>query len=72
MRKRWRFRIYEVEHQGDEQAAVEDLRKAGCDEIKVVCRDYLECECEESIMVECLLPEGMKSAEELGAFEICV
>lgn len=59
---RARFRVYEVEHQGDEAEALHDLRKAGCDNIEVLSRDF---EGEESIAVAVDLPEGMTNFREL-------
>lgn len=59
-----RFRVYEIEHGGDESAALELLAKAGCKNIKVLGRDY---EGAEAIGVECELPAGVASVAELGA-----
>lgn len=66
-RKRARFRVYEIEHHGDESAAISELSSAGCSEIKVIERDH---EGEESIAVECLLPTGVDSPKKL-ALEFC-
>jgi hypothetical protein len=48
------FRIYEIEHSGDESHAVSELRRLGCEDVKVIHRDY---EGEESIRVTCYLPD---------------
>jgi hypothetical protein len=60
-----RFRVYEVEHQGDEQEAISELLRVGCVSVKVIERDYNG---EESIAVECVVPEGVKLSEA----EVCL
>jgi hypothetical protein len=49
-----RFNIHEIEHQGDEDNALSELVKAGCEGIDVVARDYDD----EVIRVDATLPEG--------------
>lgn len=51
------FRIYEVEHQGDEDGATSALYRAGCRNIRVLERDY---EGEESILVSADIPEDCR------------
>ena len=67
-----RFRIHEIEHQGDESDAISALLGAGCVSVKVLSRDYQECECEESIAVECDLPEGMTLRQLEEKAELCL
>jgi hypothetical protein len=67
-----RFYIHEIEHQGDEDDAIRGLSRAGCTKIKVLRRDYQECECEESIAVECELPEGMTLRQLERKAEVCL
>lgn len=66
---RARFRIYEVEHSGDERASLEDLTRAGCSDIRVLARDY---EHAEAIAVECTLPAGASSAQDLKLTFACL
>ena len=49
------FNIHEVEHYGDEENSLEDLRKAGCTNILVLLRDHDRG----FIRVVCDLPEGV-------------
>lgn len=58
-----KFRVYEIEHSGDEAASLADLRKAGFEKVSVLARDY---EGSESIVVEATVPAG-KSFNELVA-----
>lgn len=58
-----RFRIYEIEHQGDECEALSELSRIGCLDIEVISRDYIRCECEESIAVQCVVPPHVKLEE---------
>lgn len=57
-----RFAVYEIEHGGDESAALEALAKGGCKNLKVVSRDY---EGAESMVVECELPADVANRAEL-------
>lgn len=57
-----RFPVYEIEHGGDEENAIEALGKAGCKDLKVLDRDY---EGGESIVVSCVLPAGVTKKTEL-------
>lgn len=53
------FRVYEIEHQGDVDASVEDLQKHGCTNIEVTEKNYDD----ESMAVKCDLPEGVTLRE---------
>lgn len=64
-----RFRLYEIEHQGDESQAVSDLQRAGCTDVRVIARDY---DGEESIAVEAVIPEGMTMTQLADAAEVCL
>jgi hypothetical protein len=57
-----RFRVYEIEHQGDVDASVEDLKRAGCTGVRILATDF-EAEC---MVVECTLPAGLNSHAELA------
>jgi hypothetical protein len=60
------FSVHEIEHQSDEQSSLEDLKKAGCTDILVLSRAYLEGDGDdESMGVECYLPYGIKTKTEL-------
>ena len=48
-----RFAVYEIEHGADEAAALEALAAGGCKNLKVIRRDYENCE---GIVVECEIP----------------
>jgi hypothetical protein len=66
------FNIYEIEHQGDEGEVVRELRALGATDITVVSCDY---DGEESIRVECTLPDGMtwpQFREQLERTELCL
>jgi hypothetical protein len=68
--KTMRFNIYEIEHHGDEQSAIEELQRVGCTDIEVVARDH---EHDESIRVECKWPDSIKSMRELETLtDLCV
>jgi len=54
------FRVYEIEHSGDEQASIDELRAAGCTDIKVLSRDYSGSE---SMVVRCDLPPNKTLAQ---------
>lgn len=59
-----RLHVHEIEHQGDEQTSLDDLAKAGCLNLRVVSRNYLEGDGDdESMIVECSLPEGLTFTE---------
>lgn len=60
-----RFRIYEIEHQGDESHALSQLTKAGCTNIRVIGRDFDE---DESILVECRVPDEVN----LNDYDLCL
>lgn len=65
-----RFNIYEIEHHGDEDSAIAELRRVGCTDIHVVARDH---EHDESMRVECTLPDSIRSVRELdGLTELCL
>ena len=55
------FNIHEVEHYGDEEHSIEDLRKAGCTNILVLLRDHDRG----FIRVACDLPEGVTHPNQL-------
>ena len=55
------FNIHEVEHYGDEENSLEDLRKAGCTNILVLLRDHDRG----FIRVACDLPEGVTQPNQL-------
>lgn len=57
-----RFHVFEIEHDGDVQASLEDLRRAGCWQIEVLEID-LACEC---MRVRCELPAGCDSPQSLA------
>jgi hypothetical protein len=59
-----RFNIYEIEHHGDEQSAVAELHRVGCSEVEVIARDH---DGDESIRVECVLPDSIRSKADLEA-----
>ena len=57
------FKCYEIETQGDIDAALSDLRKAGLYDIKVVGHN----EDEESLTVSCNVPPTIKTRADLKA-----
>lgn len=59
-----KFRVYEIEHNGDVDASVEDLRKAGCTNVRVLTTDFEESE---SMVVECTMPAGVTTRAGLQA-----
>lgn len=63
------FPIYEIEHPGDEQTALESLRAAGCTNIKVIVRDY---DSEERIVVQCDLPQGVTLRQLEEQADLCL
>ena len=52
--KKARFWVYEIEHGGDVDAALEDLKKAGAKDLAVLNVDSVH----ECMLVECELPES--------------
>jgi uncharacterized protein YcbK (DUF882 family) len=65
-----RFNIYEIEHHGDEESAIAELRRVGCTDIQVVARDH---EHDESMRVECKLPDSIRSVRELETLtDLCL
>jgi hypothetical protein len=63
-----RFPVFEIEHDGDVNASVEDLRNAGCWQIAVLSVDYDH----EYMNVECQLPEGINRPEDLRLEVACL
>jgi hypothetical protein len=63
------FNIYEIEHSGDEDDAISQLRAAGATDIKVVGRDH---EGEESMRVQCVLPDGVTWSQFSERTELCL
>jgi hypothetical protein len=57
-----RFNIYEIEHCGDEEGALAELRRIGATDIEIVARDH---EHDESIRVQCVLPDTIRSRADL-------
>ncbi len=62
-----RFTVYEIEHGGDLDAALEDLRRAGC--VDIVARADFANEC---MAVACTLPDGVTSPAGLTLTVACL
>jgi hypothetical protein len=62
------FTVFEIEHQGDADASVEDLRLAGCWQIEVLRLDFAT----ETMLVRCQLPEGITDPEALPVEFTCL
>lgn len=63
-----RFPVFEIEHSGDVDASVEDLRRAGCWQITVMDTDFAA----EYMLVECQLPEGFTRPGQLSLEVACL
>jgi len=63
-----RFKLYEIEHHGDESNAISELHRVGFENVRVLDRDH---ENEESISVEAIVPEGMSFSAMLAEAEVC-
>lgn len=61
------FTVFEIEHGGDVDAALQDLRQAGCWQIAVQSIDYGD----ESMIVRCQLPAGCTDPKHL-ALEVAI
>jgi len=56
--------VYEIEHEGDEDDAITELKAAGCRGLRVIERAYQTTDgSDESMRVELELPEGMTIEE---------
>jgi len=55
------IRLYEIEHEGDLEASIDDLRAAGCREIAVVATDFEN----ETAVVSAVIPAHLTSRREL-------
>ena len=61
------FPVFEIEHHGDVDAALQDLRQAGCWSIEVLNVDFAT----ETMEVRCQLPAGCENPKFL-ALEVAI
>lgn len=61
------FVVHEIEHGGDLDAALDDLKRAGCS--KIVAQADFSNEC---MTVQCELPEGATSPKQLRLEVACL